>query len=107
MTTNELITELRANNIKDGVCLILPAAAVEGALCLLKADDDPWHVVLNERGEYLIKETFQSEHDACRFFLKKALLEPTYRKDFTPAVLQTWALKQKQILAQYGFDSEK
>jgi hypothetical protein len=74
MTTNELTCELRANNIKDGVCLILPALPVEGALSLVRTDDGGWRVILNERGEYLVYETFLSEHDACRFFLKRHCL---------------------------------
>jgi hypothetical protein len=104
MTIDKLIIELHANNIKETACLILPNVPVEGALCLIKADDSHWRVILNERGEYLTDKTFQSEHDACRFFLKKALFDPTYRKDFTPAALQAWASKRAAIAAKYGFN---
>jgi hypothetical protein len=104
MITNELIHELQANKIKESVCLILPPNPVEGALCLLKTSDSNWRIILNERGEYLINRNFQSEDDACRFFLKKALLEPTYREDFTPALLQIWPSKKRELIERYAFD---
>ena len=107
MNTSELTAELRSNNIKETVCLILPKVLLEGALCLIKVDECHWGVILNERGEYLINETFKSEHEACRFFLKKALLDPTYRKDFTNVALQTWAFKRAEIIEKYGFDENR
>ena len=82
MNTKELLIELRNNNINENICLVNPAICLEGALCLIKDDNYEWDVLLNERGSYLIKEHFTSEDDACRFFLKKALSEPTNRKDF-------------------------
>jgi len=106
MTTSDLLRELRSNNVKETACLIQPAYPVEGALCLTKTDEGPWRVFLNERGDYLINETFQSEHDASRFFLKRALSEPTYQKGFTPELLHTWPSRKKQILAKYGFEDD-
>jgi len=104
MTINELATELQENNIKESVCLILPVTPVEGALCLVTRDSE-WNVILNERGEYLINEFFANEDAACRFFLKEALLEPTFRKDFTTSSLKDWPQKKREIIEKYGFET--
>jgi len=107
MTINELNRQLRANRINERACLILPPVPVEGGLCLIRTGDGRWRVILNERGEFLINETLQSEHDACRFFLKKALLNPTNREDFTPALLLAWPSRKKELLTNYGFDANE
>lgn len=104
MTTDELAVELQANKINENVCLILPVTPVEGALCLVTRDSE-WNVILNERGEYLIDESFASEDAACRFFLKEALLEPTFRKDFTASSLSDWPQRKKEIIKKYGFEA--
>ncbi len=106
MTIAQLRAELRANNIKENACLIEPPALVEGALCLTRTGEGHWRVILNERGEYLINESFRSEHEACRFFLKKALLDPTYRKDFEPSKLELFASKRIEIIAKYDFGED-
>ena len=72
-------------------------------MCLIKADDVRWRVVFNDRGDFTINETFQSEHEACRFFLKKALFDPVNRLNFTALDLQTFDQKRKELLLKYGF----
>ena len=107
MTLNDLRVELRANNIRETSCLILPATPIEGTLCLLKVDGGRWRVVFIDRGDFTIDETFQSEHEACRFFLKKALFDPVTRKDFKQADLYTWETKRRELAAKYGFEENE
>jgi len=107
MSIDDLRSELQANNIDERACLIRPTVPIEGALCLLMDDDGRWRVVLNERGEYLINETLQSEHEACRFFLKLALLNPTNRKNFTQATLKDWPVHARALLVKYGFEESE
>ncbi len=106
MTTSDLIFELRENNIDKGRCLVLPRSPVEGALCLQKMEGGRWRIIFNDRGEFTIDEAFQSEHEACRFFLRTALLDPTNRLNFTPADLQSFEKKRQQLLLKYGFSVE-
>lgn len=100
MKTDELVAELQTNNIKESLCLILPVTPVEGALCLVTRGSE-WNVILNERGEYLINESFANEDAACRFFLKEALLEPTFHKDFKASSLKDWPQKKREIIEKY------
>jgi len=104
MNKNMLLIELQKNNINENICLIDPVICPEGALCLKKDDSNEWDVILNERGEFLIKEHFNSENDACRFFLKKALTDPTNRKDFNTKNLIKLMDESKQLLKKYRLD---
>lgn len=106
MTANDLRAELRANNIEETSCLIFPTVPVEGALCLVKTSEGRYRVILNDRGDFMINETLQSEHDACRYFLKKALTNPVNRKDFKQADLFTWKAKIKELMEKYQFDED-
>jgi len=106
MTINDLRTELRANNIKETSCLIFPTIAIEGVLCLLKTEDGRYQVIFNDRGDFMINETLQSEHEACRFVLKEALSNPVNRKDFKQSDLYTWKAKRSELMAKYGFEEK-
>ena len=62
--------------------------------------------VIAEEGGYNIDRTFDSENDACRFFLKEALSDPICRKDFkafppTPEEFNAW---RKKELDKYGLN---
>ncbi len=104
--TNDLRQELKKNNIDERIALINPSYCPEGALCLTKRDEGTWAVTLTERGEYLVNESFASEQEACRFFLKHVLKDPTYRKDFKQSDLHGWREKARQLLREYGFDTD-
>lgn len=102
MDIKELCNELKNNKIKESTCLINPPFCIEGALCLKQEDNGSWSVIFVERGEYLTQETFKSENDACRFFLKKALLDPTNRIDFKQSDLIDFKEHIKEVLNKYG-----
>ncbi|MFA7059873.1 MAG: hypothetical protein WC156_03540 [Pedobacter sp.] len=104
MNIDQLSKELINNNINDKACLINPRLCPEGALCLKNNDDNVWVVTLNERGEFRINETFNSEHDACRFFLFKVISDPTYRNDFNPSDLINFKEMKKNLLKKYEFE---
>lgn len=104
MNTTQLDVALREIGVRESAFRICPPTFVEGALCLMRTDEGTWTVVLNERGEYLIDEVFESERDACRFFLKKVLLDPTYRKDFVSSELLTHKDRLPELLRRYGLD---
>lgn len=103
MNIEELLKELKHNKIKDSVYQINPKICVEGALCLKRESDNTWTVLLVERGEYLIHETFRSENDACRFFLKNCLMDPTYRENFKQSDLISFEEDVRRIIEKYGF----
>jgi hypothetical protein len=96
---------LLENKINTSACLINPPICREGALCLREEPSGVWTVTLNERGEYLINDSFTSEDAACRYFLRKVLSDPTYRMDFKQADLETYdtfAKKRDEILRKYN-----
>lgn len=104
MNTGQLGVALREIGVRESAIRICPPNLVEGALCLLRTEEGTWAVVLNERGEYLIDEVFESERDACRFFLRKVLLDPTYRKDFVSSELLTHKDRLPELMRKYGLD---
>ncbi len=99
---------MKKNNILEQACLIEPIVCQEGALCLIRDEDEQgWRIILNERGDYLINEFFSAEHDACRFILEHVLSEPTYRKDFKTDKFIELRKKSKITLKKYGFNIKK
>ncbi|MEW6290868.1 MAG: hypothetical protein AB1545_13545 [Thermodesulfobacteriota bacterium] len=98
---NEILTE---EKISKQACLINPRPLVEGALCLNEQEDGSWLVILNERGNFLIHQSFSLESDACRFVLKHVLSDPTYREDFKQSDLFSWKEKKKNILEKYELE---
>ena len=103
MNIHELKKELTKNNINKKMCLINPVLCPEGALCLINNDNNSWDVILNDRGDYLINERFILEDDACKFFLKNALIELTFRNDFNPKDIQKLLKESKDLLKKYGY----
>ena len=104
MNIDDLRAILMKEKIKQQACLINPRPLVEGALCVNKQADGSWVITLNERGEYLIHQSFQSESEACRFFLKHVLSDPTYRNDFQQSDLlywENWEKEKKHLLGKY------
>jgi hypothetical protein len=107
MNTKEVRRALLDNNISQSACLINPPICREGALCLCREPDGRWTVTLNERGEYLIQESFASEDAACRYFLKKVLIDPTYRIGFKQSDLSTFEDDTKELLRKYRLDRKE
>jgi len=103
MNIRQLRLELKRNGIKDNVCLVEPQYEIEGALCLLRNEDGTLHVVLNERGNFFVDRVFNSEHEACMYFLMMALSEPTYYKDFSVQDLDHFEKKKTNLFQKYGF----
>ena len=101
MNIDKLKNILIENKIDETACQVLPSHFVEGALTLKKEDDGSWIVLLNERGEWLIKERFWVLSDACKVFLKQALRDPTYRINFRQSDLATWEKTYKELLQKY------
>lgn len=95
---------LEENNINEAACPINPRVPVEGALCLYTGETGGWRICLNERGSYVINETFPSEDLACRRFLRLILSDPTYRKDFQQKDLIDFRGRIPALLRQYGLE---
>ncbi len=106
MDTADLRRELKKNNIRETATLIDPPVCPEGALCLTKRGDDRWEVTLNERGEFVVNEVFPTEHEACRYFLKHVLKDPTYRNDYKPSDLDDYRERARRLLLEYDFDPD-
>jgi hypothetical protein len=71
------------HGINNKLCLINESYYYEGALYLSKnTETKRWEVKQSERGCFLIKEEFETENDACVFFLKKIVSDPTYFLEF-------------------------
>ena len=104
MNIAQLKVALEELGVREGAVRIFPPALVEGALCLMRTDEGKWSVLLNERGEYLTDEIFESERDACRYLLRKVLLDPTYRKDFASSDLSSHKDRLPGLLKRFGFD---
>lgn len=102
MNTNDLLNELRQNEIKEETCLVLPSRRVEGALCLTHESDGRWLVSFVERGD-VTEHYFDEEDAACRYFLKWAISEPTYFKDFSASKLEAIRERSAKLLSKYGF----
>jgi hypothetical protein len=105
MTIDELQGLLRAEeNIKENVWAIEPESVPDGVLGLKRIEDGRWHVILNERGLRLINRTFRNESDACRFFLKSVLDDPTFwtAVPIVGADYHVYA-HHIELLARYGF----
>jgi len=93
---------LLENRIRTSACLVNPSICREGALCLRKEPNGNWTVTLNERGEYVMNDSFPSEDAACRYFLKVVLSDPTYREDFRQSDLDTFMEEKEEILRKYN-----
>lgn len=103
MNTDDLLKELKRNEINEKACLVLPAHRMEGALCLTHEEDGRWLVSLVERGESLVENYFPYQDAACRFFLKYVISDPTYFKDFSMEKYESLKKKSEKLLEQYGF----
>ncbi len=102
MDIHDLYNELKSNKIKEFAYLINPSVCVEGAFCLKKEDNGTWSVILVDRGEWCINESFKSENEACRFLLKRLLMDPTTRIDFKQEDLLDFPSRIKEILNKYN-----
>ena len=102
MNIEEVRRALVENRISQSACLINPAVCREGALCLKQEADGNWTVTLNERGEYIVQESFASENAACRCFLKIALTDPTFRIEFKQSDLGKFLEEQEELLRKYN-----
>jgi hypothetical protein len=92
------------NNINEAACPINPRVPIEGALCLYTNETGGWRIRLNERGNFVIDETFASEDLACRRFLCLILSDPTYRKDFRQQDLINFRDRIPALLGKYGLE---
>lgn len=105
MRIRDIPPELAANCIRPGTWSLIPLQVADGVLCLLRDSvEDRWRVVLTERGMPVIDEHFYTEHDACRYFLKHILLDPSYHSDVTQQSLEDFLTRKRQeIRERYGF----
>ena len=103
MNIEQLKKELKVNSINLNACLIYPSFCPVGALCLIKNDDYSWSVSRTERGEYTVNEKFYNETDACKYFLKYIITDPTYRNDFKQSDLFNWEERKEELLKKYGY----
>jgi hypothetical protein len=55
----------------------------------------------------LIQESFASEDAACRYFLKKVFIDPTYRIGFKQSDLSTFEDDTKELLRKYRLDRKE
>lgn len=101
MNIQEVKKILGENNINEAACLINPPVAIEGALCLCTGSSEEWRIFLNERGHFIIDETFSCEDLACKRFLCLILSDPTYRKDFTQKDLLNFQSRLPTLLSKY------
>ncbi len=101
MNTDGVLRILREAGVNPNACLVKPRVPVEGALCLVFGDGT-WTVFFNERGTFTIRESFDSEDQACRFFLKKALSDPTSRTNFRQTDLVEQRRRAEADLRKYG-----
>ncbi len=101
MTPEQVRKIFEENDINEKACQLFPKYVQEGALCLTK-EKDTWVVSANERGNWIVKEKFWVESDACNFFLTKVLSDPTYRNDFTQTDLVDWESKKIKLLKKYN-----
>lgn len=90
------------NNLNQAACPIDPPAPIEGALCLFSPNKGGWHLQLNERGNFVVNEEFDSEDSACRRFLQIVLSDPTYRRNFFPEDLIDRESKARALLEKYN-----
>ena len=105
MNTNDLLNELKRNEINEKACLVLPSHRVEGALCLTCEGDGRWLVLLVERGDSVVENYFDDQDPACRFFLRRVISDPTYFKDFSMANLEAIRERSDKLLSEYGFEA--
>jgi hypothetical protein len=56
-----------------------------------------WEVKQGDRGTYVINEEFTTESEACCFFLKKILSDPTYFLEFNGDNFMELVEKGKQL----------
>ena len=108
MTVNDAKRILRENNIDENLCIVLPRQIAEMALCLIRTRESRWRVVYNERGIFEIDRSFDSEDEACRFFLRTSLCDPVNRKNFKQSDLpkkhEELEAKLKPLLEKYGLN---
>jgi hypothetical protein len=105
MDIDELRGELKKNGIKESAIQINPPICAEGILCLKYGKDFRWSVLYVERGENIVNESFISEHDACMYLLRRALIEPTNRVGFKQSDLDEHKKRLPDLLKQYGFEA--
>ena len=78
MLIEEAKDVLNKNNIREDVYVINGDLSDE-SLCLLSSGEK-WNVFYYEKGEQINKQIFESESDACEYFLNILLDDPTTRK---------------------------
>lgn len=57
-----------------------------------------WEILQNERGIYIIHEVFNTEDEACRFFLKELVAHPSVFLDYNGKNYYELLNKGNQIL---------
>lgn len=104
MNIAQLKKEITKYHIEENCCLIEPEMCIEGALCIIRDNNENgWRIILNERGNYIHNEFFYSEHDACIFFLKLIFEEPTYHKMFKGKNYAEFLIYLEKIAKENGF----
>jgi hypothetical protein len=100
MTPEQVREIVEKEGLNTEACLIYPRGVTHGALSLTYGNDSLYHVSNNDRDGF--DEVFGSESDACTFFLKTALSDPTLRRDFKQSDLLNWDERRQQLLNKYG-----
>jgi hypothetical protein len=79
MNCQQLKIELEANEI-DSEAYYIGSGFPNEKYVLARETDGRWSVYFSERGERAGNRFFHSESDACSFFLKRVLRDPTTRR---------------------------
>jgi hypothetical protein len=81
MKINDVKKFMRKHKISKKFCAINNFTDREGIVCLqynnLKLEKN-WEVRIRGYSDYLLDEEFETEDEACRFFLKQLLAEPVH-----------------------------
>lgn len=71
MNINELKLELDKHNVPRFEYSILPTSLPDERLCLVQLDNEKWQVFFSERGNKFDLVEFNSEDEACKYFLNE------------------------------------
>lgn len=103
MDRRELVAALRQANVDEsdyavqGVSTRAPLA--DGGLVLGQDDDGTWAVGVEQRGQYTLRQRFDTEDEACRYlyeFFTRPQPEPLRRTPEEEAAAQERARRQEQ-----------
>jgi capsule polysaccharide modification protein KpsS len=98
MNINDVREFMRTHKIDEKLCFINDNSYHEGVVYLRwNTEKMVWEVTLNERGTYIINEEFETESEACRFFLKEIVASPTSFLEFNGDNLMELIEKGKEL----------